>query len=576
VGVPLLIAVAVIAVIGSQRGWWKHQQRVIRRAAPARRVQSSHRAALALARSDAGFDEERFLGRVRRAFERAQSAWCEQQLEPLRAFVSDGVFERFSLQIQEQIADGWRQSMPELKLGALVLVEARSGRHFDSLTVRIPFSAKILRVERESGKELKGTRLPRESFSECWTFLRRSGAKSLTGEGLMEGVCPSCGAALAINQSARCSHCQSLVRSGQFDWVLTEITQASEWKPEAEAEVPGAASYLERDEGFNLPMLEDRASVAFWRKIAADRAGSSKPLTRLADDELCRRLESEYAVSGRSFLADAAVGSVRTLAVLPGEKRDRFVVEIVWDGRRAQQQNGELDLARQRSLCRHWFVFAREAGKSTELERAFANATCRTCGASDPGGTQSTCAYCDAPRSGDRASWTLIDVTTRHAGSGARLAAEMDGLDLPVAPAAAAQAGESAPLARESDAELLHWAATVARADGVISSREERALLTLSDRLGISRARVDELLAKTQHGLGPEPKSPEEARAWYSSLTLVALADGILTKDERGFLAHAASRLGMSRRQANQALGEARKELYRESRGARRAERQQG
>lgn len=115
IGVPLLILAGIVAVIGTQRGWWKHQEHVIRRDAPLRRAQSSHQAAHTLQHSDTGFDEGRFLSRVARAFERAQSAWCAQELEPLRPFVSDGVFERFSLQIEEQIADGWRQSMSTLR-----------------------------------------------------------------------------------------------------------------------------------------------------------------------------------------------------------------------------------------------------------------------------------------------------------------------------------------------------------------------------------------------------------------------------------------------------------------------------
>ena len=33
-----------------------------------------------------------------------------------------------------------------------------------------------------------------------------------------------------MNQSANCTHCQALLRSGEYDWVLTEITQESEWQ----------------------------------------------------------------------------------------------------------------------------------------------------------------------------------------------------------------------------------------------------------------------------------------------------------------------------------------------------------
>jgi hypothetical protein len=255
-------------------------------------------AADALRAADPGFDEARFLARVERAFHTAQASWCAQDLEPLRPFVSDGVFERFSLQIEEQQEDGWRQGMSGTRVGPLSIAHVEPGRHFDTVTVRIPFSADIHRVERETGERIAGSKLPRDQFTELWSFLRRRGAKTLTGEGLIEGKCPNCGAPLTLRQSARCAHCACLARSGQFDWVLAEITQASEWRVVPERAIPGLALLEERDPGFNVQMLEDRASVAFWRKCAADRRAAIDPLTRARLSRTTSSSRNHGSVSG--------------------------------------------------------------------------------------------------------------------------------------------------------------------------------------------------------------------------------------------------------------------------------------
>ena len=100
--------------------------------------------------------------------------------------------------------------------------------------------------------------------------------------------CPNCGAEVEINQTAKCTSCDSLLRSGQHDWVLCEITQACEWKVAEEREIPGVAAYREdHDPGFNFQHLEDRASVVFWRRAMADRTGDAASLAKMATAEFC-------------------------------------------------------------------------------------------------------------------------------------------------------------------------------------------------------------------------------------------------------------------------------------------------
>ena len=56
-----------------------------------------------------------------------------------------------------------------------------------------------------------------------WTLIRPQGQK--TGEAApMQSVhCPSCGAPLSINHSAKCPYCDSVVTLSEHDWVIYEI-----------------------------------------------------------------------------------------------------------------------------------------------------------------------------------------------------------------------------------------------------------------------------------------------------------------------------------------------------------------
>ena len=181
-GVPLLILVAFGVYWLWSHGVFEVKRRKIRKfRRPRQRVLSAQSSEL-LQETDPEFDEAAFLGRVKSAFIKAQDSWCAQDLAPLSTFVSDGIHERFSLQIEEQQLEGWRQGMKETTIRSAHIADVCIGEQFDSLTVRISFSADIHRLELDSGKRIGGSELPRTSFAEAWKQDEREATIALTKE----------------------------------------------------------------------------------------------------------------------------------------------------------------------------------------------------------------------------------------------------------------------------------------------------------------------------------------------------------------------------------------------------------
>jgi uncharacterized tellurite resistance protein B-like protein len=577
-GVPLLIVVVVVFAIGTRRGWWKHQERVIARARPVREERAHARATDALRRSDPAFEPAAFLARMETAFRKAQDAWCAQELEPIRAFVSDGVFERFSLQIAEQREAGWRQGMHSLVVAPLAVQHVELGRQFETVTVRIRFEADIHRVDLAGGARIAGSELPRREFEECWSFVRRRGARTRNAAGLIEGQCPNCGAPLGVNQSAKCASCAALVRSGEFDWVLAEITQASEWRAEDERAAPGFEAYAQRDPALSVQLLEDRASVAFWRWSDVARTRRVEALVRVATDEFCERETARLAElqrgALRSYVGDRAVGSVRTRGLLSGAPFDRAVVELVWDGRFAKlDADGKPRFDAHRSLRRTLFVFRRAAGAKTEASAAFSSAICANCGAHDAGGVDPRCPYCGAPRQTGAGGWLLADVVEQGSPAHFELVRECDaaGREAPRAPVAAAAHGAAptAPRPALSRASLLAWAVAGARADGDVHPKERAAIEALAQRLGDSPEHLEALLnAPLEQLATPRPANKDEAVEWLVALCELALADGSVPRSEQDFLRRVATSFAIEQRELAAAYDTARNRLYRESKAA--------
>jgi len=210
------------------------------------------------------FDATGFLSRAQKAFLKIQQAWSAGDMTPARSFVSDGVMVRFAIQLEMNQADGKRNKVDQVRILDSEILEVESDQHFDALHVRVRASAVDQDFDKD-GSVSGGSSTPAE-FEEVWTFLRRPGAKTLGRPGLIEGCCPNCGAPLPLLDAARCDQCKSWVNTGEFDWVLSEITQACEWTPrDPELEVPGLVSATEADPDLNVQFLEERGAVAFWR-----------------------------------------------------------------------------------------------------------------------------------------------------------------------------------------------------------------------------------------------------------------------------------------------------------------------
>jgi hypothetical protein len=184
----------------------------------------------ALQTKDPNFNQQMFLDRAQAAFFALQKAWMDRNLEPARVYMSDGIYHRWKNQIDAMIAAHKKNILDNLMIGGVQIVKVQTDPNFDSITVRIDASAADYEVDDTTvDKVIFGSRQD-QPFTEYWTFTRSGSARTKAGEGAEVTQCPNCGAPLSINESGVCSYCKATVTSGQFGWVLDNITQASEWQ----------------------------------------------------------------------------------------------------------------------------------------------------------------------------------------------------------------------------------------------------------------------------------------------------------------------------------------------------------
>lgn len=576
VGIPIAIVALVVGVIALRQGGGSarayHEGNTIRRGRDLGHKTQQLAAVQALSQNDPNFDQATLLSRAQTAFLKLQDAWCNQQLQPVRPFISDGIHERFSLQFEEQKERGYRDHMDDLQVLNTHIAHTESDDVFETVTVMIQASAVDYQVDAETGKRRSGSTAA-ETFTEYWTFIRRPGTASVADTGLIEGNCPNCGAGLQLNASAKCESCGASVQSGEYDWVLTEITQACEWQTPVQAQLPGVAELKQADPGFSVQHLEDRASVVFWRLMAAQRSGRVDPVRKMANDAFCdgiKPLLKTGSDGSREFPSDCAVGSVETIGIVLAEPEDSALVQIRWSGSRSRRdRDGKLKATSGAKVSSDIFVLVRQHAVTSDLAHSLSSAHCPSCGASAQTDTDNACAYCGKVLNDGSKDWVLADCRPIYD----PVITELRG-KLPPSPGGAG-AGRAEATFEELQAqqdtqgsiELAAWMVYVMLADGQVDDEERKMLGAFAQARNIPPQQMDKLLeAMTAGELEVrQPETPEEARKWLEGMVEMALADGRIANEEQEAIMALGQKLDYSAHDIDQLIIRKRRELFKQS-----------
>ena len=520
---------------------------------------------------DPAFKGEALQVRLNRAFVMIQTAWSGGNMAPVQHFVSDGILERFSLQLKMMESCSMQNVMTDVQVTAVTPLAVEADCHVETIHFRVDASAVDQTLNRRSGKRVQGGGQA-NSFSEVWSLTRSATATTLTRDGLIEGCCPNCGATLEMNRSAICGACQSLIKSGEYDWVLTEITQVSVWAPpEAMAKPVGIEALRAADPGFSEQSVEDQVSVMFWRYRAAEMYALPGYLSAVVTPAF---LDSQHGIAAvpagapRAFIADAAVGSVEVVgAELNVEESgmDRLHVKVTWSGH-AVTVPVPTELAPNYALAtprRHDYVLTRKHGAQTRPETGLSSMHCAGCGAPVGQGVAVTCAFCGALLPTSAASWRLCVVTPFY------LYAE--GVRQEREPGRTDDSNGSAPLPVMSiqDTErLLLCVIGVMGADGEVAPKEQSLLQGMAARRGITAERLLILQARVREDgeiRAIESGELEINREFLRALVRMCLADGKVTQQERKLIKSLVAHMSYRDADINQVINQERAILYRQS-----------
>lgn len=346
--------------------------------------------------NDPLFDENEFLEKVKRTYAKLTFAWISGNMKPARSIVSAGVFGRFRTQLAIMKEDGIVNLMKDWKIRDLKIISVQSSENLFTIDVQLNAEARDVNVQTSLSREEKEKLLNRadlSQYTEIWSFIRGKNAKTKNQSGILFENCPKCGSPSDNSTNVnKCASCGTVYNSGEYDWVLSEITQEEEWKTE-DRNLPGFSEIQKLMPDASIQLIEDRASHLFWKWIEARRKGDALPARRFCTESFLERrfLKPEY-------ISDPVIGAAVLQSCRIEDGKIHCRVFIQWSASFAKESESiyqEVNL-----------VLVKNISASTGMF-GFAELGCPSCGAPLPESDSLKCVYCNSELPVQTGDWLL-------------------------------------------------------------------------------------------------------------------------------------------------------------------------
>lgn len=186
-----------------------------------------------LIEKDPNFSESDMRDKISNLYVRMQNAWQDKNFEPMRPYMTDALYNQFSLQLDGLIRANQTNYVERIAVLDVSLNGWKESEANDALVATVSTRIVDYNVDDKTGKVVSGSKTAEKFMTYQWTLVRSSGMTTPEragsgSEGTSEVSCPSCGAPVEINQSAKCPYCGSIINAKDYDWSISAIKGISQ------------------------------------------------------------------------------------------------------------------------------------------------------------------------------------------------------------------------------------------------------------------------------------------------------------------------------------------------------------
>ena len=164
---------------------------------------------------DKTFSEASFKAKVDNIFIQLYSAVMKQDLQRVKHFLSDEIFEKYDRRVKElQEKNQYQIYVSDTNITNIEEDENEFRVHVSLLTKYLDYL-----ITKDTRQFISGNKDVRTEKRVHLVFTKTKQAKELKSA----RTCASCGANVDINKTGVCPYCGSIFKLKDYDWVLTQI-----------------------------------------------------------------------------------------------------------------------------------------------------------------------------------------------------------------------------------------------------------------------------------------------------------------------------------------------------------------
>ncbi|HHZ05164.1 MAG TPA: TIM44-like domain-containing protein [Clostridiales bacterium] len=179
---------------------------------------------MAIQHIDPNFSDTKFIAFAKQTFITLQQAWTARDWSIIRPLEKEELYEQHQRQLQEYINLKRINIIERINVGDTYMHLYKRDNQYEYLTVYMSTRMVDYIIDENSRQVLKGNPNQDSHIDYLLTFMRKTGVKTQDAVSTASSkTCPNCGAPIKVNSAGKCEYCGSIITTGDFDWVLSDM-----------------------------------------------------------------------------------------------------------------------------------------------------------------------------------------------------------------------------------------------------------------------------------------------------------------------------------------------------------------
>lgn len=179
------------------------------------------------------FTEPDFITYAKDVYMDIQDAWCKRDLTDVQAVLHSNLYDRTKKQLDKKIADKVQPHLDRITVNEAYMTFYRKDSQFEYATVYLSSSMIDYQTNEVTGEILFGDKTTRWEMHYLMTFMRSLNIKTPEAGAAKKAFnCPNCGGVMDRMHFGECPFCGSIVKSGEYGWVLSDFNAVKDSTPD--------------------------------------------------------------------------------------------------------------------------------------------------------------------------------------------------------------------------------------------------------------------------------------------------------------------------------------------------------